>query len=420
MLFHIVRPGDTLFSVARTYGVPLRNLTFDNGILDPTRLPVGLCLIVREPTAVYTVRPGDTLFSIARATDIPLLTLWQNNLFLQGGAAIYPGDVLFLGTKGEHRPGFTVGGYVYPFTESSWLDTVLPLQNVIIPFTYGFRQDGSLISPDDRKILNAASYYGTRTFLHLSTLTENDTFSTALAEDLLASPAMQSALANSILKTLQSKRQSGVDVDFEYLGARNASAYAAFLAFLKDFLAPYGYPVYAALAPKTRDDQPGLLYEGHDYAAVGSAVDAVLLMTYEWGYTYGPPQAVSPITPVTNVLKYALTRIPADKILLGISDYGYDFTLPYVQGLSKARSLSIRDAVLLAGQTGSVIRYDDTAASPYFEYKENGVSHIVWFEDPRSLSARLSLLPEYGLKGMLCWTYTRPDPALLALLATLA
>ena len=45
--------------------------------------------------------------------------------------------------------------------------------------------------------------------------------------------------------------------------------------------------VIAALAPKTSPIQRGALYEGHDFAAVGAAVDGVLLMTYEWGYTYG-------------------------------------------------------------------------------------------------------------------------------------
>jgi spore germination protein len=47
-------------------------------------------------------------------------------------------------------------------------------------------------------------------------------------------------------------------------------------------LQPQGKFLWAALAPKTRADQPGLLYEGHDYAAVAAAVDGVLLMTYEW------------------------------------------------------------------------------------------------------------------------------------------
>ena len=46
-------------------------------------------------------------------------------------------------------------------------------------------------------------------------------------------------------------------------------------------LSPHGYEVTVALAPKTADDQPGTLYEGHNYRLLGQAADRVLLMTYE-------------------------------------------------------------------------------------------------------------------------------------------
>ena len=418
-MLYTLRPGDTAYAVARRFSVPPKNLLADNGITAPEKLPVGLTLLVREPKATYTVRPGDTLFSVARSTQTPLIDLWRSNLFLQGKASIFPGDILFLGTKSEKRAGFQIGGYCYPFTPSGWLDTVMPFLSCVIPFTYGFRADGTLLPLNDGAIRASAGYYGTATLLHLSTLTENDTFSVSLAETLFASPSMQETLIADILAELKRGNYYGVDVDFEFLGARNAENYVSFLSLLRDRLHPLGYPLIAALAPKTRDDQPGTLYEGHDYAAIGNVVDCVLLMTYEWGYTYGPPQSISPLGPVKRVLEYALTRIPAEKIFLGISDYGYDFTLPYVQGVSKARSLGINDAILLAGEKGAEIFFDETAYAPYFRYTENGVSHIVWFEDPRSLSTRLSLLSEYGLRGALWWNFTRRDSGALALLGEL-
>ena len=418
-MLYIVKPGDTPFAIARLFGVPLRNFLADNGITAPEALPVGLCVIVREPVRTYVVREGDTLFSVARRTGVPLVTLWRNNLFLRGNAFLSPGDVLVLETKGEARPGVQTGAYVYPFTPSGELEASMPFLSFVVPFTYGFRPDGTLLPPDDRVIRNTAAYYGTSVLLHLSTLTENDVFSVALAEDLFASPEAKEKLADGILARLRSGGYYGVDVDFEFLGARNASAYAEFLSFLHGRLSAEGIPLIAALAPKTRDGQPGTLYEGHDYAAIGNAVDCVLLMTYEWGYTYGPPQAVSPLGPVRRVVEYALTRIPASRVFLGVSNYGYDFALPYVQGFSKARSLSIEEAILLAGKRGAVIRYDETAQSPYFEYTENGVSHIVWFEDPRSLTARLSLVREYGLRGAIYWNFSRPDSQNLALLGEL-
>ena len=171
-----------------------------------------------------------------------------------------------------------------------------------------------------------------------------------------------------------------------------------------------------ALAPKTSDGQPGSLYEGHDYALLGAAADAVLLMTYEWGYTYGPPMAVSPIAQVEKVIDYALTRIPAEKLLLGVSVYGYDFTLPYSPGESRAESLSTRQAVALAYSRGAVINYDGAAQAPYFDYYDNGVRHTVWYEDARSVNARLELAARKGLSGVLIWSLNREGNQNLAVL----
>ena len=85
-----------------------------------------------------------------------------------------------------------------------------------------------------------------------------------------------------------------------------------------------GLSLHVDLAPKTHPDQEGLLYEGHDYGAVGTIADSVLLMTYEWGYAYGLPMAVAPLPQVAQVVRYAVTEIPPGKIQLGIPNYGYD------------------------------------------------------------------------------------------------
>ncbi len=416
MILHILSPGETLYSVARRYGIPPANLAADNGILTPERLPTGMVLLISEPVSTHTVAPGETLYSIARRYGIPLRTLWRNNLFLKGGTTIRPGDVLFLEVKKEPLGSYPVGGYVYPYINQTLLEQTLPLVSGIMPFTYGFTPQGSLVPLNDNAIIDAAFRYSVSPVMHLSTLTESGNFSTALAEGLLADTAVQEVLTESLLAELRRKGYYALDVDFEFLGQKNAQPYAEFLSRLRTRLNREGYPLLAALAPKTSDAQPGVLYEGHDYAAIGEAVNSVLLMTYEWGYTYGPPMAVSPIQPVRRVVEYALTRIPGEKIFLGLSNYGYDFTLPYTQGLSRANSLSIEEAIRLAGEVGTEILYDERVQAPYFLYTKEGEEHRVWFEDARSLSARWKLVREYGLRGALYWNFDRPNPQNLALL----
>ena len=60
-------------------------------------------------------------------------------------------------------------------------------------------------------------------------------------------------------------------------------------------------------------------------------------------------------------------------------------------------------------QYGAEILYDEAVQSPYFYYSdESGREHVVWFEDPRSMRARLQLPTEYGLTGVGFWDAMRP------------
>src|SRR5699024_9876725 len=84
--------------------------------------------------------------------------------------------------------------------------------------------------------------------------------------------------------------------------------------------------------------------------------------------------------------------------------YGYDWTLPFIQGESFARALSPQQALQLAYEQQVEIEYDETAQAPFFHYTDEvGAEHIVWFEDARSIQAKFNLIKELGLKGIAYW-----------------
>ena len=125
---------------------------------------------------------------------------------------------------------------------------------------------------------------------------------------------------------------------------------------------------------------------------------------------------MSPVNRIRRVLEYALTEMPAGKILMGFSNYAYDWTLPWKQGTA-ARVLSNAGALELAASRWAEIRYDETAQAAWFNYTDTGGrSHVVWFEDARSIRARLALVEEYGLAGISIWTADRLWRPIYALL----
>ena len=106
------------------------------------------------------------------------------------------------------------------------------------------------------------------------------------------------------------------------------------------------------------------------------------------------------------MLDYAVTEIPPEKILMGMPNYGYDWTLPFMRG-TPAQSVSLTQAVDLSLRYGVEIQFDEQAQTPYFYYTDNGTQHVVWFDDPRSIDAKLQLIDDYRLAGASWWTVNR-------------
>jgi len=105
-----------------------------------------------------------------------------------------------------------------------------------------------------------------------------------------------------------------------------------------------------------------------------------------------------------QVLQYGVSVIDPDKILMGVPNYAYDWPLPFVKGTTKAESLSNQEAIRRASQYNVTIQFDESAQSPFFNYTtDEGVKHVVWFDDVKSMNAKLRLIPEFKLHGGGIW-----------------
>lgn len=412
MVIHVIKPGDTVYSIARAHDVPMQRIIFDNGLHEPARLTPGQALVILFPKRVYSVQQGDTLGSIAAKNGMTVYQLWQNNPQLGGNDRIFPGQQLVLEYEGAKKGALAVNGYAYPNIDLSILRKTLPYLTYLSVFAFGAQPDGGLSVIDDRNLPEAAREFGAIPLMVLTTLAPNGTFSGERASCLLNCPAAQQRLIENLIAYMTAHGYGGVDVDFEYIPPADRDRYAAFITLLRQTLNPLGFTVFVALAPKTSSDQRGLLYEAHDYAQLGQAANNVLIMSYEWGYAHSAPMAVAPLNKVRQVMQYAVSAIPSTRIFMGIPNYGYDWTLPHVPGQSVAQSIGNVAAVEQAVNRGASIAFDETAQSPFYNYYRDRVEHEVWFEDARSIESKLALAHEFHLHGISVWNIMRYFPQL--------
>ena len=356
MLIYIVKSGDNIDSIASRFGVPADRVIYVNQLEYPYRLVVGQALLI----TIETIISGRNIIS---------------------------------------------NGFAYPFISPWVLGQTLPFLDELSVFSYGFTTEGELVLPalPTEWMINDALSEGTKPVLTLTPFGPDGQFNNYLIHRVLSDTTARNRLIRNLYETVLNQGYQGVNIDFEFILAEDRDLFTEFVRDVTYAVNELGYEVTVDLAPKTSADQPGVLYEGKDYPALGAAADRVLVMTYEWGYTYGPAMAVAPIDKVREVIDYAVTEIPREKINMGVPNYGYDWKLPYVRGESKAVTIGNIEAIQIALRNDSQIFYDETAQSPYFSYVADGITHEVWFEDARSMLAKYRLVREYGLHGIGCW-----------------
>lgn len=362
---------------------------------------------------IHVVKEGDSLWSIAHQYDVTMDQIASANQ-LENPNALVVGQALVIPTVSRstaQKPVIDVNAYTINAGETGAreIQEVGRYLTYWMPFVYSVKEDGTLTTLDDEEMLRSAFAERIVPIMAITNFSATETGSD-LAHTVLSSSELQETTITNILAVMKEKGYQGLNIDFENVYPADREHYNQFLQLAVDRLHPLGYSVSSALAPKTSSEQKGLLYEAHDYEAHGRIVDFVVLMTYEWGYRKGPAQAISPINQIKKVLDYAVTVIPRDKILFGFQIYARDWLLPFVQG-SEAETFSAQEAVRRAIQNQVAIQYDTKAQAPFFRYAdEQGRTHEVWFEDARSAQAKFNMVKDYKLRGISYWVLGYPFP----------
>lgn len=404
MQIHTVKRNDSLWNLAQQYGVPLQHIIDVNAIAENDSLVVGQALIIPSPPGnrTHKVARGESLWSIARQYGLSLQEVAAANQ-LTNPALISPGQIIII--PQPTLMTIEVNGYMERMDEQAAAEITQHSDELtyVTLFSYKIQTDGTLVELDDQQLRDAALANRVAPMMAITNISEEG-FSSELIHEVLNNQQSYTHLITTVSNTMQDRGFKALNIDFEYVLPEDRELYNSFLRDITRHLHQFGWLVSTAVAPKYSADQEGLLYEAHDYRAHGEIVDFVILMTYEWGWTGGPPRAVAPLNEVSKVINYALTEIPAQKIMMGMPLYGYHWTLPYVQGESRATALSTEAAIRLARERNAAIEYDNTAQSPHFTfYDEEHKQHIVWFEDARSLQAKFNLVKQHGLRGVSYW-----------------
>lgn len=421
---YTVKPGDSLYSISRKFNMTVAHLKSANG-LKSTLLKVGQRLVVGKAAAgvaggydlrlLHRLERGETLEAVAMRYGTPMQAIIEAN----GGKAPAAGTIAVIPypslpvrpiSRQPRLPSHLVAGY---YVKSSASDSLAfssvkeygQALDLLIFASHRIRPDGSVDGTlyDDQR--EAARQGGGR-FLIMFTNLNGGRFDRNLVHLILRSPELRKKAVDGILEVVEREKAAGADIDFENVPPEDRRYFSQFMRELADALHPVGYMVTASVPAKLKENPSQGWSGAFDYPLLASICDLVFVMAYDQHYATGAAGPVAGIDWVRAVCEYATTAVPADKLVLGVPSYGYDWRI----GRRGARAVPAFRALEMASAHGVQVSRDATGLVPFFYYKDGRIKRVVYFEDAASLAHKMELVRNLGLRGIVFWRLGYEDP----------
>ena len=214
----------------------------------------------------------------------------------------------------------------------------------------------------------------------------------------------------------------GIVVDFENLkGEKLKQLYSDFLLKLKAQLVSDSKKLYVAVHPQRGNGQE--YYDGYDYRAIGEIADRVILMAHDYNAVSLTESEMAigyndtPLTPISEIY-YALKAV-ADKET-GVADLSkiwLQLSFDTVQWKMVEGKVINQKAFrpsytqlwdrMTKNEPGSElsIKYSDRLQNPWLTYynSSDSTNNIIWYEDSRSVNAKIELAKMFGINGISLW-----------------
>ncbi|MDP1809341.1 MAG: glycosyl hydrolase family 18 protein [Actinomycetota bacterium] len=269
------------------------------------------------------------------------------------------------------------------------------------PFWYGVAPDGGVANSPGAENNDVLARIKARRMAIIPTIAtaEGPPISAILNDD-----AGRAAHIEQIMAKVRNPLYDGIDIDYENLPASDKDIFSRFIQELSAKVHEAGKQLVVTVNAKTFEPGNWNGAQSHDYAAIGASADFVRVMAYDQHYAAGPPGPIAAIDWVEKVIAFSLTKIPRKKLILGVPLYGYDWG-----GAGRARSVVHDEAAAKSLSSQAPIEWDARSASSFFRYNDGSGAHTVWFENSRSLEAKIALAVKYDLAGIAIWRLGRED-----------
>ena len=223
-------------------------------------------------------------------------------------------------------------------------------------------------------------------------------------EDMLANPVARHHLVTDVTEYAVEAHQSGIVVDFEEVSPKSQPHFREFVAEIAQSLHKANLKLMIALP--ARDDD-------YDYAFFGRETDAIILMNYDQHWPTSPPGPIAAQDWFMENLRQIRDVVPAQKIVVGIANYAYDWTESPKKEERHGGEFSIQEALLHAHESDADVEFDSASLNPHYSYDdEQNRTHQVWMLDAVTAYNELRASERLGVQGTALWRLGSADTSI--------
>ncbi len=372
-------------------------------ILQPGQFGKPVAVLQQDlQTLGYPVGGIDGVFN--RPTERAVVSFQQRahlNVTGQAGKVTVQAIRAALSRSAPAPPRFVLGFYTQYSPSSTASQNSLAAHvhqiSAISPLWYSFRADGSLhaLGYHYASVCRYAAAHHVAVYPVVINGFSN--------QQVVENPAIRQQVVTQLRGLALQDGYAGYNIDFEGLNPSARQGMNALVIALARALKPIGREIVVDVPPKTTpNNQYAMPY---DFGVLGRYANQIVLMTYDYHSVGTPPGPVAPFPWMVASVRYALSRMPAKKIVLGLAAYGYDWS-------STGHTTEYHDRAVeaLARREGVRVRWNAVNREFTFQYVQQGIRHVVWFENGFSDRFRLQLARQDHLGGVALWRLGDENP----------
>ena len=280
--------------------------------------------------------------------------------------------------------------------------------NSLAAFFYHIGPNGDLEKMDfDRK--NQLLTFAKQKKIHMIPVVGDD-FDRKRVELLLYNQEVQKRFISKLVEEDKKEGFEGWYLDIETLKSSDEHSFSQFVKKTAEGLHKYNIKLYMILYARTgKDTYDSALAQ--NYKEIGKYADLVGIMVYNFHNNFTSPGGQTPLDIYDSVLAYAKETIDKDKIVIGLTTNGYDWSK------DKAQELTFPEVEERIHNFKAKVFYDQKASSGVALYKINGEPHSLWFEDAKTINEKIRIAHrKFGINKFFIWRLGAEDPAIWHLL----